>query len=287
MGYGNMRQVIGWAGLLLALICNSANGDFSFSDSGPIGSDGDSFVGANDVAGGIYSNINFSGDLTEVHSATFASETRFRADGTHVFAFSTINSFDGTINIVDNRVGVFWAPANIGAVAIETFETFDDGNDGVADATWENLEFEMTGTPSIVQLGDFSTGSTFVFDTEGSTTLEDTELGAYDNLGRVIGTDDDGGTDTLSQLDLGVLDEGNYYIVMGAFNTIYDDYSATTTFSDSGDYNINLNGTSVDLGTLNAGDLITLQFSVSAVPEPSSPLVLLLGWLGLIARRNR
>ena len=180
---------------------------------------------------------------------------------------------------------MFWAPITTGAVSVDTFESFDDG---IADSTWENVDFSLSGTPNIVDLGDFVLGSSFLFDTEGSTTLTDTELGGYQADGIFISSDDDGGTGALSSLDLRALGVGDYYLVMGDFNVTFADFAARALGLQGGDFNINLNGGSIAAGTLNAGDLFAVEFSViSAVPEPSSIALIGLVGLGFCMRRRR
>ena len=59
--------------------------------------------------------------------------------------------------------------------------------------------------------------SALIADTETSTF--DTEIGVYDSSGFLIGSDDDGGTGTLSLFTEPGLAAGTYYVAAGAYNT--------------------------------------------------------------------
>lgn len=280
------------ATVCLMATASTTNAQFSFSEVGPIDSDGATITGSNAVGGGLFSTVTFSGDLTEINTGTFGSEARFRA-GISEYQVTTTGGFTGTLNLTNEITnGIFWAPSTTGTVNVDTFESFDDGGDGVADATWENVDFLLDGAVNVVDIGDFTEGSSFVFDTEGSTGITDTELGGFGEFGSLLGNDDDGGTGTLSLFDFDAanggapLGVGEYYLVLGAFNTLYADGSVTTTSTATGDYNINLNGASVDSGTLAAGGLQTLTFSVVAVPEPASLSLIAIVGLGLCVRRK-
>ena len=284
------RQVLFIAAAVCLLATANIHAQLTFTETGPHDSDGATFTGTNATAGGLFSTITFSGDLTEVDTGTFGSEARFRA-GAAEYQVTTTGGFTGTLNIVNEvTTGVFFAPATAGAISIDTFESFDDGADGVADATWDNIDFALNGSVNALNLGTFVMGNPFVFDTEGS--AFDTELGGFDSIGNLLGNDDDGGTGTLSLFDFDAangapLAVGDYVLVMGAFNTLYADGSATTTSTTTGNYNINLNGVSVDAGTLEAGGLRTITFTVVAVPEPSTLSLFAVAGLGLFVRRKR
>lgn len=259
-----------------------AQADLVFSNAGPIDSDGASFAGTS-TGVGPFSSYTFSGDLTEINTGTFASEARFDVNGI-VYQVSGTGGFTGTLNINETREGLFWAPA-AGPVTVNTVESFDDGGDGVADSSWANIDFAMNGT-AITDLGAFTLGTSFVFDTEGSDF--DTEIGGYESNGIFIASDDDGGTGTLSSLNLGALGVGTYYISMGGFNMAYADFIAQTTSTATGNFNVNLNGTSVGSGAQLAGGVQNFRFNVVAsVPEPGSFGLMALVGMGLMARRRK
>ncbi len=124
--------------------------------------------------------------------------------------------------------------------------------------------------------------------TNNSATLNDTELGLYDDVGVFIVTDDDDGFGLKSTLSFGTgsglelgdpynlggdgiangedgpLGAGTYYLAIGAYNTYFnaDNWDVYTTSTSEGEY--------------------TIDFYV---PEPTSLVLLALGCLSLLRRR--
>lgn len=118
------------------------------------------------------------------------------------------------------------------------------------------------------------TGGALSFDTEGTTLsgTNDTELGLYDSAGVLVDLDDDSGTGNLSLLSFadGELAAGQYYLAVGAFNTVFEgDFLASS-------------------GSTQTGSLVVNGLSpASPVPEPASMAALGVGALALLRRRSR
>ena len=272
--------------LLNACAFSALKADLTFSNSAPVDSAGATFMGTNTASSSLHTTLTFSGDLTETNTATFASEARFLVDGTHAYQVTNVNGFTGTASVNTVSNGLFWAPQTQGSVSVATFEQTDDGNDGVADASWSNVDFELSGMPNVIDIGDLNLAMGFVFDTEGSTIL-DTEIAAYNFDGTLIAQNDDGGTGNLSSLNLGSLAFGTYYIVAGDYDVTFEQYQATTIGTDVGDLNLNLNGANVHTENLDPGELVALRFRVVPVPEPACTSLLTIILLSLVLSRPR
>jgi len=250
--------------------------------SGPVGDAGNGVTNA--VYGGadtIFGRLTFSGDLTEVNTATFASEADWNIlNSTHGTALnfgpSAVTGFTGTIHVDAQASVLVWA--NTGDnFRLESFESFDDGA-GV-DATWTDVTFTLDSDVTCTNLGSYASGTDFTIDTEGSTF--DTELALYTASGTLIAADDDGGTGLLSLIAAGVLADGDYIILAGGFNSQFVSGFALAGTS-AGDLNLNINGSSVATGTIAAGQLAAYCFNV---PEPSALALLALGAIAAIRRR--
>ena len=272
--------------LLNACLCDWLTADLTFSNAAPIASAGATFTGTNTSSSSLHTTLRFSGDLTEANTATFASEARFRVDGTHEYQVTTATSFTGTTSVNSVTQGVYWAPQTQGAVTVETFEQTDDGNDDVADASWSNVDFELEGTPVVIDIGDLNLAMDFVFDTEGSE-ISDSEIAAYNLDGTLIAEDDDAGSGSLSRLDLGSLSAGTYYIVAGDFDLTFANFQATTNGTDTGDLALNLNGENVHIEELSSGEIVVVRFNVVAVPEPTSTAIFMIVSFSLLLVRTR
>lgn len=212
-----------------------------------------------------------------------------------------------------------------GGWGIRTFESFDDS--GGVDAFWDALEFKFTDeppvTPTATDLGSLPVGMTMTsgsltttdkvrwykfttgaaassglgtyldIDSEGSALISsnDTEIGLYNSMGGLVGTDDDDGSGLLSQLTYGAgtrppapptgggslglpydgrdgtLPAGTYYLAIASFNSVFADgfQVATPTTPNTGTFKLNINTT--------------------AVPAPGTLALVTVG--GLFARRRR
>ena len=109
-----------------------------------------------------------------------------------------------------------------------------------------------------------------MIDTFGSTV--DTELGLFDADGALLGTNDDAGGGSQSELsldDFGLIDGETYYLAAAAFNTAFEDGFGATSFS-------------------NETGLLTINgLQVAPVPEPGTFGLIGAAALGLLARRRR
>lgn len=178
----------------------------------------------------------------------------------------------------------------VGDWTFDFYESYDDGNDDLPDATWEYIDFLFSSdepeppdateiaVPSqtvgniagagVIDWYMYTIGSTLDMDmwTEGTALpdpIGDTELGLYDADGYLIANNDDGGPGGgyYSQI-LETLDAGTYYLAVGGYNTSFDSAGwGVTGGSATGDYILNV------------------------TPEPTSLVLLALGGLALLRRR--
>lgn len=117
----------------------------TFSGAGPFDSDLDSVPGgANGTANAFYSTLTFTGTLTEIDLATFGTEAQFIVDSGPQYQVSTTTGFVGSIAVANTLSGFYWGPSATGAVSVDTVETFDDGADGIPDATWTDIDFLLS-----------------------------------------------------------------------------------------------------------------------------------------------
>lgn len=280
--------------LVLGFSASYSFADFTVSNAGPldsvgaIGTAGNGyFTGTYTGATTLFGNISFSGDLTKVISGTYASEARWNISNLNTgfsqsFQPSTTSSYSGTISVTKDSSALVWANAG-DTFGFESYEYFDDG--AGPDSTWNNVSFTFSRGPSIINIGNYSSGTDFTIDTESSSF--DTELALYTSTGTLLGNDDDGGTGTLSLLTPGVLADGDYYIVAGGYNSTFANGFAFAG-NATGNMNVNVNGTSVYAGSHPAGTFDVLEFTVgSPVPEPASFAVLGLGAVALLRRRKK
>lgn len=181
--------------------------------------------------------------------------SRFRYDG-GVFAYGGItpgssggNFWDGT-NFVSGQLDVLPPPPTTSATLnISGCNASDSFNVAYASAT-DNVVW--------VELVYDGNCSEITVDTETSSGI-DTEIALYDAFGNVLGSDDDGGTGSLSSLTFQGLAAGTYYVVAGAFNTTFaSNFNASTSdTADAGTLYINAS-------TPNIPDYVNLQFPGTA-----------------------
>lgn len=234
------------------------------------------YTGANDVLG----RLVFDGDLTEVLTATFASEARWRithqAFATNLdFQPTTTTSFTGTIHVNRTLPMLLWA--NTGNNF--SFQAFESLNDGAGpDANWTNVVFNWDQSVLLTDLGDLPVGS-HTFDTIGSGF--DTELALYTSSGMLLATNDDIAPGNLQSSITQNLGIGDYMLVLGGFNAGFVNGMALPGTS-AGAFNVNIDTLLQDSGALAASSFRVYSFSV---PEPATFGLLALG--GLLIRRRR
>ena len=110
----------------------------------------------------------------------------------------------------------------------------------------------------------------FSIDTLGS--IFDTELGAWDREGQLIASNDDVDGDTLqSRIEFTGLEEGTYYIGLGAYDTDYHPNFITTATDDdeSGSYQFNYPVGTLS-GTLDTKEILLLSFQVGGATPPGT-----------------
>ncbi len=146
----------------------SVVGSASFNNIGSIDAQGDlDNVRMNWVAtgGGPISAIRVTGQLTEIATATFASEARVRftaGAGSAFTAFnlqaSTTTGYTGSIAIGPSTINVTpFTLTNGGTVGLEWFESAQDGTANIAEQTWDNVLYEFGS--NVITNGGASLGS--------------------------------------------------------------------------------------------------------------------------------
>lgn len=173
-------------------------------------------------------------------------------------------------------------------VSAAAFNGFDGGTNS-DDATFDiDLLLEQVVAPSAVDLGDlFVASEAFSADTLGST--PDTEIALYDSEGFLLLTNDDEPGGTLQSLieDPAGLSEGTYYLGVSEFNAVFADGFTTTSSGTSTDaYLLNIGGQTFD-GAFTSGEVDYYTFNVTAVPEPTSAMLVVGMIVGLCVRRSR
>jgi len=183
--------------------------------------------------------------------------SRFRADG-GPFAYGGIvpnssggNFWDGT-NFVSGQLTVQPAPPTTVATLNLNGCADSDTYSGAYDANVEGIVW--------VELIYDGGCSEITIDNETTTGFTDSEIGLYDALGNLVGSDDDSGTGSLGLFTQQSLPAGTYYIASGAYNITFGatDFNATTS-STTATGNIVINAS-----TPNAPDFVNLQFPGTA-----------------------
>ncbi|MGC4043380.1 MAG: PEP-CTERM sorting domain-containing protein [Armatimonas sp.] len=289
-----MFKRIALATLSMALLVGSAFAQFTTTQAGPINSAGDegdpgngSFTSTYSGASSLFGSFSFSGTLTSVASGTWVEDSAFAIHQTTALGGLTdvyLTPGSGqeytTENVNFTTGGLFWF--NSGSqYNFEAIENFDDG--AGTDATWTNLEFMFSDSVTITNIGSFVAGTPVVIDTTGSPGDIDTELAAYTADGMLLDLNDDIDFDNdnfLSLIDLGTLPVGDYNVVLGTFNSDFFDGFAIPG-GGSGNFVVNVNGTQVSSGSLEADKFHVMKFSIlgpTSAPEPGT-----LALLGLVA----
>jgi hypothetical protein len=242
-------------------------GNFSLGGIGP--------VGANYLIG----SITISGTLTEVNTGTYASEAQWNianqgAGYNGSYQVFTQGNFTGSVT-GSRTFGVlqWWNATD--TVRLEAWESYDDSG---LDANWTDVTFTFNDAV-VTNLGVFASGTSFDFDT--FTSNFDTEMGLYTQSGIRLADNDDSNATLQSRINAGVLADGAYYLVVGGYNSSWNNYNAIAGTA-SGNVNLQLNGVTIDTGALASGAFKVYSFSI---PAPGS--VALLGLAGLCAARRR
>jgi hypothetical protein len=201
------------------------------------------------------------------------------ADADNLWTAAELDLYDdsGTPDMVVNGTG---AAFELGTIAGDTTMTFASGTN-VAGG-WDEWTFTI---PADAQ---FSGSFLNIQTTDPGTDVIDTELGIFDSAGNFIASDDDGNAGAYSQLTFGddplataigdfnavsgadgaTLAPGTYTVVVGGFNTTFGATLGDTIISptsSAGDYDLKI---------------------TYLVPEPSSALMLLLGFVGFLRIRK-
>jgi hypothetical protein len=290
------RRLGAFAVLLIASTATQAQ--FTITPGGTQNSVGELFDPGNSVVNSTYTGPNalfgtmtFSGTLTSVFPGTWPADSELDLWNTTRGGFvgylpSTQTGTFTSVDIARTHNGLFWFNQN-DQLRVETYENFDDG-DGT-DAQWTNLNLTFNNSVSTTFLGNFNEGSSFNFDTNGSN--YDTEIALFSNDGVLLAENDDidfANGNLQSQINVGQLAVGDYYLVIGGFNSLFADGFAIGG-SDFGNYVLNLNGNSIFGGASSADQLARFSFSVFApVPEPTTfALVAAVGGIAFASRRFR
>jgi hypothetical protein len=159
-------------------LASVAMAGFSFTNPGPIDSNGPAGDPVNGVVTYNYAGADFapgyfifSGNLTEVNTATYASEARcqiinpFGSVYTMTAGFTNITSFTGTIAIGPALVGPLGlAGTSVGNWTFRFFESFDDGGDLLRDAYWTDMNFQITNQFQTIYSFDMSSDPGWTMD---------------------------------------------------------------------------------------------------------------------------
>ncbi|MCE7974726.1 MAG: hypothetical protein DYG92_10470 [Leptolyngbya sp. PLA1] len=269
---------------LLAL-AGAANAQFVATNAGPINSDGPIGTGTNGSfgatyggAGTIFGNVAFTGDLTSNDVGSYLSEARWNVKNLSTgaaaaFQFASGNTWSGTVNVAATRGMFLWASSGDNF----SFEAYESYNDSGIDASWSNVSFTFNSA-TIGTLGNVNAGD-IDFDTFTSTF--DTEIAIYTSAGVLLGTNDDAPSSLQSQILLN-LAEGDYYVIIGGYNSLFGNGGASGG-NAAGDFVLNINGANAGSGSLAAGGLAA--YSLTVVPTPGA--LALLGLGGLVAASRR
>lgn len=280
-----------------------------FNHGAPIPSGDNSVVNPVFVGGFTANRVRFSGTLTKVAAATFASEADIRIQlGAFTFNWQnpgpassafTVLPYDSTQTIAGIDPAGLWT--------VTFFDSFNDGAGADATSSGVTMEFQnvqpnsdtngawnlgtLDAINSYSRVGEFAVGGVhdrYTFSLGSSATVSfgtdfqnvllnqtvDTEVGLFDAAtGNIITNafDDDSGPGLYSQVNNVLLGPGTYTIVVGAFNT---NFSNTSTLAN------------LTFGSL-TGDYV---LNINVVPEPTTLGALAgLGVLGLAfgSRRRR
>ena len=236
----------------------------------------------------MFGNLSFSGTITDVAPGAWASDSDwFISNTTRGYSYSITPSGATTyrtLNVNASGTGLFWVNHNDNFTFEACQNTDDDPNGN--DAQWTNVSITHSGAPVIHNLGILNSATPETFDTISSDF--DTVVALYSSDGTLMKQNDDGGGNSTSKLDLGLLGGGSYYFTVAGFGSNYS-YDFQNGYAADGDLGgnvvVHLNGNNIYSGTHTIGNLDTFAFTV--VPEPASVVVLGVGAVALIRRRKK
>jgi hypothetical protein len=224
--------------------------------------------------------IDWSGFASTINDATWGNELTLDLSGP--LGAGTITLGDGTTY---SPGAAFSGSSNLfagagdpaGTWTFDFYESYDDSGDGLADASWDYIDFlfgdfaapeppdaTLVDVPSIttgastsneVEWFTFDIGATLDMDINSFGSGYDTELGLYDAAGALLADNDD--TGGLQSQILATLDAGTYYVALGGYNTTYGPLWDAVGGSASGDYTLTI--------TPEPGSLILLALGVLAL----------------------
>ena len=149
---------------------------------------------------------------------------------------------------------------------------------------------------SFIDLGNIGPAGTFTFDTFNSTTATgsvDTELGLYDAAGNLLDSNDDAGGPTGLQSSItATLPDGQYFLAISEFNTIFNpNFDVQGGFEAGDNATVTLSVDGVQIGSANVGENPQVAFFGvtvgNVVPEPATGTVIAIcGLVGLTRRRR-
>ena len=284
----NVLALVAVAGLAAA-----ASADFNTGvQAGPFNSDGAAGAAANGVytftytgsSAATYNSIRVRGTATSGGVGSFLSELRWQFVGASTIdsgAVASGTTWVGASNVDNTQSFASFSMTNGNSYSFRMWESFDDSG---LDATWSNLQFDFGGpppAPSAIHVGTYTAGA---FDINTITSSYDTEIGLYDSLGALIGSNDDA-VGLQSQLTP-TLANGTYYLAVAGFNSSFGTGGWSVTGGNAaGNMNAFINGYQiVGNHTAVAGEVAWYSFTV--VPTPGTLALVGLGGQAAIRRRR-
>ena len=241
--------------VIAVLLPTSAYGDFvvapgTMSSAGPVGNAGNSvymhtYTGPDTVIGA----GSFTGGLTGIDAETLGSEaqwnirnTRYPASVGVNYQVTFVGNLEGTILIAaDSGAGMVIKTGDV--LRFETYESFDDGP-GV-DAVWTDAEFVFSDA-TVASLGLYITGLDILTSGGAPPFGTDTEVGLYRKDGTLVASNDDFGSSSGSGLINLVLSDGDYYLAVSPYNSLWANSIMGAGIDGIGVFDLSFDGIVVD-----------------------------------------